>query len=452
LVLREATGEAGRILKERGHRLRVSMDSMVGYAALRQETRAAMNVSEDTVRFANPLLPDAQSEAALPLIVGGEVIGALDVQSVMLNAFDESTLIALQTMASQVAVALQNAQSFQGLQKTLDYTTRQYELSRAIFQAQTPGEAYLSLGQVFAMFSDVDRIQLLRVVERDANHQPAVYEPAIEWDILGGAQMNTGQSSAAAETPLAALVSKDEATVIRDATDTRLPVATRERLAQVNAQAIILVPLIIGTEYSGFVAAVSEQPREFTENEVRLMKSAAEQLGVVLTNLQLSAEMQTTIERVALLNRRLSGEAWDSYRGGRALQRVESGRLDFITPENQLQVPIVVRGETIGAFNVADNNLERSWHEDELSLLQIIAGEVALAIDNARLIEQSQRTAQREKDVAVAADQIHRSINLETILNTALSEITRITGVADVAIQFGSPTGLPGNGQHVLAP
>ncbi len=138
--------------------------------------------------------------------------------------------------------------------------------------------------------------------------------------------MNTGQSSAAAETPLAALVSKDEATVIRDATDTRLPVATRERLAQVNAQAIILVPLIIGAEYSGFVAAVSEQPREFTENEVRLMKSAAEQLGVVLTNLQLSAEMQTTVERVALLNRRLSGEAWDSYRAGRALQRVESGQ------------------------------------------------------------------------------------------------------------------------------
>ncbi len=117
-----------------------------------------------------------------------------------------------------------------------------------------------------------------------------------------------------------------------------------------------------------------------------------------------------------------------------------------------MQVPIVVRGETIGAFNVADNNLERSWHEDELSMLQIIAGEVALAIDNARLIEQSQRTAQREKDVAVAADQIHRSMNLETILNTALSEITRITGVADVAIQFGSPTGLPGNGQHVLSP
>jgi GAF domain-containing protein len=444
LVLREATGEAGRLLKERGHRLRVSMDSMVGYAALRQEPRAAMNVSEDTVRFANPLLPDAQSEVALPLIVGREVIGALDVQSVRLNAFDESTLTALQVMASQVAVALQNAQSFQGLQKTVDYTARQYELSRAIFLAKTPDEAYLSLGQVFALFSDIDRIQLQRVVERDANHQPAVYELTIEWDILGGAQMNTGQSSSAAETPLAALVNKNEVVVIRDADEARLPAAALERLAQVNAKAIILAPLMIDAEYSGFVAAVSEQPREFTENEVRLMQSAAEQLGVVLTNLHLAAEMKTTIERVALLNRRLSGEAWDSYRAGRALQRVESGRLEFpaATPENQLQVPIVVRGETIGAFNIADNNFERTWNEEELSLLQTIAGEVSLAIENARLIEQTQRTAQREKDIAVAADQIHRSMNLDTILSTALSEIARITGVENVAIQFGAPTDL----------
>jgi GAF domain-containing protein len=344
-------------------------------------------------------------------------------------------------------VALQNAQSFQSLQKTLDYTTRQYELSRTIFLAQTPNDAYLALGQVFAMFADVDRIQLLRVVERDANHQPAVYELVIEWDILSGAQMDTGISFAAAETPLAALVVEDEAVVIRDANEARLPAATREELAQVNAQAIILAPLMIGAEYSGFVAAVSEQPRDFTENEVRLLKSAAEQLGVVLTNLQLTTDMRTTVERVALLNRRLSGEAWDSYRAGRALQRVESGRIEFLTPENQLHVPIVVRGETIGAFNVADNQLERVWHEDELSMLQTIANEVALAIDNARLIEQTQRTAQREKEVAVAADQIHRSMNLETILNTALSEIVRITGIEEVAIQFGAPTSLPGNGQ-----
>jgi len=449
LVLREATGEAGRTLKERGHRLRVSMDSMVGYAASRHEPRVALNVSEDTVHFANPLLPDTQSEAALPLLVGQEVIGVLDVQSTQLNAFDEGTLTALQAMASQVAVALQNAQSFQSLQKALDYTTRQYDLSRNIFLAQTPNEAYLTLGQVFAMFADVDRIQLLRVIERDANNQPAVYEMAIEWDILGGAQMGTGLIYAAAQASLAALVAEDEAVVIRDANDARLPATTRERLAQVNAQAIILMPLLIGAEYSGFVAAISEQPREFTENEVRLLKSTSEQLGVVLANLQLTADMRSTVERVALLNRRLSGEAWDSYRAGRAQLRVESGHVEFLTSKHQLQLPIVVRGETIGAFNVADNNLEREWNEDELSMLQTIAGEVALTIDNARLIEQTQRTAQREKDIANAADKIHRSTDIETVLHSAIAELNRITGRRGISIQlgFGQTSRPAGSGQ-----
>jgi len=439
LVLREATGEAGRTLKERGHRLPVSMDSMIGYVALRHEPRVALNVSEDTMHFADPLQPDTQSEVALPLLVGQEVTGVLDVQSTQLNAFDEGTLTALQAMAAQVAVALQNAQSFSDLQQTADYTTRQYELSRNIFLAQTPNEVYLALGQVFAILADVDRIQLLRVVERDADHHPAVYEMAIEWDILSGVQMDAGLSYAAAETPLAALVAEDEAVVIRDADDTRLPVTTREQLAQVNAQSIILIPLLIDAEYSGFMAAISKQLHEFTDKEERLLRSTVQQLGVVLANLQLSAEMRTTVERVALLNRRLSGEAWDRYRAGRAQLRVESGHVEFPAraSEHQLQMPIVVRGETIGTFNVADNNLEREWNQDELSMLQTIIGEVALAIDNARLIEQTQYTAQREKDIATAADKIHRASDMESILRTAVEEVSRIVGVEEVGIQLG---------------
>ena len=77
----------------------------------------------------------------------------------------------------------------------------------------------------------------------------------------------------------------------------------------------MLVPVMIHDRFEGFISAVAEQPHDFRDSEVRLMKSAAEQLGVVLSNLQLTTEMQTTLERVALLNRRLSNEAWSSYLG-----------------------------------------------------------------------------------------------------------------------------------------
>jgi len=116
---------------------------------------------------------------------------------------------------------------------------------------------------------------------------------------------------------------------------------------------------------------------------------------------------------------------------------VESGHAQPAILTAGLQVPIVIRGETIGTFDVADTRTDRQWQEDELTMLQTIAGEVALAIENARLIEQTQRTAQRERDIASAADKIHRSINLDAILQTAVQEVVRIVGTTDVAIQLG---------------
>jgi GAF domain-containing protein len=438
LILREATGEAGRILKDRGYRLRVGLDSMAGYAVLKREPRVALNAAQDTVRFANSLLPATQSEVALPLTVGDQVLGALDVQSTQQNAFDESTIATLQNVAAQIAVALQNAESYKQLQQALDYTIRQYELSRTIFAARTTPEAYESLGQAFAMLSGIDRIRLLRVADRDGLGQPTEYELATEWDVLGGVQFDTGQRYSAAEAPLARLVTEEEAIVIGDASDNRLSLATREQLAQAEAQAVLLVPLIIRGGYDGFIAATARQPYDFQDSEVRLVKSAAEQLGVVLSNLELTAEMQTTLERVALLNRRLSGEAWSSYLTGRDQWLVESGHADQEIVNAALQVPIVVRGQTIGLFNVADAGAGRQWQEEDLIMLQTIAGEVALAMENARLIEQTQRTAQREKTINEINARVRQSVDLDAILRTAVDELGQSLKAARVVARVGT--------------
>lgn len=440
LILREATGEAGRILKERRHRLRVGLNSMVGYAVVKREPRVALNAGEDVVRFANPLLPDTQSEVALPLIVGDQVLGALDVQSTQLNAFDEAAIATLQNMAAQIAIALQNAESYRQLQQALEYATRQYELSRTIFTSSTPAEAYQSLGRVFAMLNDIDRIGLLRVAEWDTARQPAEYELITEWDVIGGAQFDTGRRYIAAEAPLARLVATDEVIVIGDANDNRLPLATREQLAQAGAQAAMLVPLVIRGQYDGFIAAIAGQPHEFQESEVRLVKSAAEQLGVVLTNLQLTTEMQATLERVALLNRRLSGEAWSSYLSGRDQWLVESGHAEQAAIRTSLQVPIIVRGQTIGAFNVADARPDHQWQPDEVTLLQTIAGEVALTIENARLIEQTQRTAQRERTINEINARVRQSVDLDAILRTAVDELGQSLKAARVVARIRTLT------------
>ena len=107
-VLRAATGEVGRWMLADEHRLKVGEVGIVGHVTGSGQPRIALDVGADVVHFKNPLLPETRSEMALPLRVGERVIGALDVQSTQEAAFDEQDVAILQTMADQLAVAIEN--------------------------------------------------------------------------------------------------------------------------------------------------------------------------------------------------------------------------------------------------------------------------------------------------------------------------------------------------------
>jgi GAF domain-containing protein/HAMP domain-containing protein len=129
-VLRAGTGEAGRAMLARGHRLRVG-EGMIGWSIANAQARVALEAGEDAVRRVAAELPETHSEAALPLRSRGRVIGALTVQHVQPGAFDQDTIVVLQTMADQVAVALDNARLFAASQEALQAERRAYgELSR----------------------------------------------------------------------------------------------------------------------------------------------------------------------------------------------------------------------------------------------------------------------------------------------------------------------------------
>jgi GAF domain-containing protein len=118
-ILHDATGEAGRVLRENKHRLRVGGNSMVGTAVSTGQPRIAQDVGAEPIRFENPLLPYTRSEIALPLVVGDRVLGVLDVQSTKRSAFGPQEIETLQSMARQVAIAFENARLFQEAQKGL---------------------------------------------------------------------------------------------------------------------------------------------------------------------------------------------------------------------------------------------------------------------------------------------------------------------------------------------
>ncbi|GEM_PF-4060986 len=125
-VLRAGTGEAGRKMLEAGHRLEVGGRSMIGACVATGEARIALDVGREAVRFNNPYLPETRSEMALPLRSGGETIGAMTIQSTEEAAFSEEDIVVLQTMADQLANAIQ-------VSRLLRTTERHLEQLRAAY-------------------------------------------------------------------------------------------------------------------------------------------------------------------------------------------------------------------------------------------------------------------------------------------------------------------------------
>ncbi len=109
-ILRAGYGAAGRKMMADNHRLHLDERSMIGNSILKQQAKIALDVAGEESRFKNPFLPSTRSEMALPLIVQEHALGALTVQSDMLNAFSEDDVTSLQAMADQIAIAINNAQ------------------------------------------------------------------------------------------------------------------------------------------------------------------------------------------------------------------------------------------------------------------------------------------------------------------------------------------------------
>jgi GAF domain-containing protein len=118
-ILRSANTEAGTRMISRGYRLAVGQLEIVSAVAQTGQPRIAFNLNEEKAFSSAPELPDSQSQLALPLKYGNEIIGVLDIQSVQPDEFTETDIATLSILADQVGVALQNALLFEESQRAL---------------------------------------------------------------------------------------------------------------------------------------------------------------------------------------------------------------------------------------------------------------------------------------------------------------------------------------------
>jgi PAS domain S-box-containing protein len=119
-VLKSATGKVGDEMLQRHHSLPVGSRSIVGTVASTGEPLVVNNTATDSIFRPNPLLPNTLSEASIPLRIGRRMVGVIDVQSNETDAFKQDDIGILLALADQVAVAIDNARSYELAQQAIN--------------------------------------------------------------------------------------------------------------------------------------------------------------------------------------------------------------------------------------------------------------------------------------------------------------------------------------------
>jgi len=140
LTLAGSAGEAGRTMMSQHHQIEMGQ-GLVGRAAETQAAVLASDVSREPGWLPNPLLPETKAEAAIPIVLGEQTLGVLDVQHNVAGALTDADAELLQAVASQVAVALRNANLYAETQQRAAREALINEINQRIRSAKDVDEA-----------------------------------------------------------------------------------------------------------------------------------------------------------------------------------------------------------------------------------------------------------------------------------------------------------------------
>jgi GAF domain-containing protein len=318
-VLEAGTGETGRTMREEGHKLEVGGVSVVGAAcAQRQACVAQYAGGEDGLpavaqaavgggsgidqAWKAPLLPETRSEIALPLVVGEQVLGALDLQSTSPGAFSEADTAVLQLVADQVAVAVENALKFSREADLLEATSPLFRVSRRLVSAVSTDEIVEAIVTSVAE-TEADGCVVGRL-NRGVNGDVESVTVLRDWNRHLASRAWKGPTGAtfpadAFPLPLRVVTSfwmvKDETR--SSFQDQQASEALRLFLAGYGGRGFVNVPLKVAEQGIGFVSVYRAGEGSFSPVSIRLYETLADQAAVAMERARLLDEAQARAGR-----------------------------------------------------------------------------------------------------------------------------------------------------------
>ncbi len=481
--LRAARGPAAARLLEMGHRFDLRSDSIIGWVSMNNKPRIASDVGEDPIHFKNELLPETKAEASVPISIGNLVLGVLDVQSVNAGAFSPDTVVMLETLASQIAVAIQNVGLVETTQVNFQELSRLYRATRSIAESKTEQEVLEVSGRVLrdAPFPVV----LVALRENDLEiltigDAPNIVDATIELQRYLSADL--GQIRKVFQA----------GPIITDSGDSRIPLTMLEIVRRLGFDSAAYLPIHKGAELAA-VIILGAKRQVLT---ISLIQPYINLADVVSANLEMislvsgNAKRANELEALSSINQALtttqdmskfyptlhehvraiigdysfSIALYDEQKNTISIPyNFDDNKLTEVDPfplgeglasvlihtrqplllvhdtERQaallgakvigrparswMGAPMIIQDSVVGALIVQDLEREFMFNESDLKFFKSLANQVAGVIKNARLLDEStQRALQLEIAVDISRD-ISGSLNLDELLLKAVTLI-----------------------------
>lgn len=221
----------------------------------------------------------------------------------------------------------------------------------------------------------------------------------------------------------------------------------------------IALPLLSGTDVIGALDVQSTEANAFGEQDINVLSILADQVSVAIQNAIQYEQTQKALAEAESLSRQLVRAGWQEFSKGKKLVgiRHSGARASFLYAKRNgkksddskpvddeifskprgasLSIPIKLRGEVIGTVDVrAPGN--RRWDQDEMDIVSAIIERAALALENARFLEESQKRVAKEQTIGEISAKISAHSTVENLIKTAALELSRSLPGAEVAIQF----------------
>jgi GAF domain-containing protein len=474
-VLHAANSEGGQRMLARQYKLGVGSEGIVGYVTGTGQPRLATDIDDDSDFFDNPDLPDTRSEMAVPLRVGKEIIGALDVQSTEQAAFDDEDAAVLIALADQIAIAIENSRLFQQSQAALEEARRtqrrfvQQQWSQLTQEQSTLAHEFALAGAPPTLNSALPEAEQSwrerRLVIMDGDHSDTKIEAGrngtstraalaapikVRDEIIGILDVQQTEDEHTWSEDEIALVQAVADQLGQALEEARLFEQTQASLAETQTLFHTSRSLAAAQQMDDIWQAVTDAARE----------RHADACGLFLFD---THERETARELVLVAG-------WDEkqpsqLKGGARLTLDSLGILDILEPESSLSTadlahasnidkhtrdlvtglgysaalfqPIAARGRWFGLLTVLYQS-PHTFASAETDFYRSLVDQAALAFEGQRLLAEAQRRAERERLIRHISDKVRATSDLETILQTTVQELSKALELPRAFVRLGT--------------